>query len=62
MFNRKSVNTNFYSFWFEPTGNQTLVYRFISRRFNHLIIIQLPVRVYVLDDCAMFIIQEIMLL
>ena len=30
------LNTNFYSLWFDPTGNRTRVYRFCSRRFIHL--------------------------
>ena len=29
---REAVNTNFYSVWFDPTGNRTQVYRFRSRR------------------------------
>ena len=28
----EAVNTNFYSLWFDPTGNRTQVYRFSSRR------------------------------
>ena len=28
------MNTNFYSHWFDPTGNRTRVYRFSSRRFS----------------------------
>ena len=30
-----STNTNFYSLWFDPTGNGTQVYRFSSRRSIH---------------------------
>ena len=37
MSSRKVVNTNFYSLWFDPTGNRTRVYRFSSRRSIHLI-------------------------
>ena len=33
---QKAVNTNFYSPWFDPTGNRTHVYRFSSRRFIRL--------------------------
>ena len=29
------MNTNFYSLWFDPTGNRTPVYRFSSRRSIH---------------------------
>ena len=29
------MNTNFYSLWFDPTGNRTRVYRFSSRRSIH---------------------------
>ena len=29
------LNTNFYSFWFDPTGNRTRVYRFSNRRSIH---------------------------
>ena len=29
------MNTNFYSLWFDPTGNRTQVYRFSSRRSIH---------------------------
>ena len=32
---RKAVNTNFYSLWFDPTGNRTRVYRISSRRSIH---------------------------
>ena len=32
---REAVNTNFFSLWFDPTGNQTRVYRFNSRRSIH---------------------------
>ena len=32
---RKAVNVNFYNLWFDPTGNQTRVYRFCSRRSIH---------------------------
>ena len=32
---REAVNTNFYSLWFDPTGNRTRVYRFSSRRSIH---------------------------
>ena len=32
---RKAVNTNFYSLWFDPTGNRIRVYRFSSRRSIH---------------------------
>ena len=32
---RKAVNTNFYSLWFDPTGNRTRVYRVSSRRSIH---------------------------
>ena len=32
---REAVNTNFYSLWFDPTGNQTWVYCFSSRCFSH---------------------------
>ena len=31
----KAVNINFCGLWFEPTGNQTRVYRFSSRRSIH---------------------------
>ena len=31
----KLVSTNFYSLWFDPTGNRTRVYRFSSRRSIH---------------------------
>ena len=30
------MNINFYSLWFDPTGNRTLVYHFSSRRSIHL--------------------------
>ena len=33
---REAVNTNFYSIWFDPTGNRTRVYRFSSRPSIHL--------------------------
>ena len=29
------MNTNFYSLWYDPTGNRTRVYRFSSRRSIH---------------------------
>ena len=29
------MNINFYSLWFNPTGNQTRVYRFSCRRSIH---------------------------
>ena len=29
------MNTNFYSLWFDPTRNQTRVFRFSSRRCIH---------------------------
>ena len=32
---REAVNINFFSFWFNPTGNRTRVYRFRSRRSIH---------------------------
>ena len=32
---KEAVNTNFYSLWFDPTGNQTRVYRFSSRSSIH---------------------------
>ena len=32
---REAVNTNFYSLWFDPTGNRTRVCRFSSRRSIH---------------------------
>ena len=32
---REAVKSNFYSLWFDPTGNQTHVYRFSSRRSIH---------------------------
>ena len=32
---REAVNTNFYSLWFDSTGNRTRVYRFSSRRSIH---------------------------
>ena len=32
---REAVNTNFYSVWFDPTGNRTRVYRFSSKRSIH---------------------------
>ena len=32
---REAVNTNFYSLWYDPTGNRTQVYRFSSRRSTH---------------------------
>ena len=35
--NRKTVNTNFYSLLFNPTGNWTGVHRFSSRRSSHSI-------------------------
>ena len=31
----KLVNTNFYTLWFDPTGNRTRVYRFSRRRSIH---------------------------
>ena len=31
----KLVNTNFYTLWFDPTGNRTQVYRFSRRRSIH---------------------------
>ena len=33
---REAVNTKFSSFWFNPTGNRTRVYRFSGRRYFHL--------------------------
>ena len=33
-----AVNTNFFSLWFDPTVNRTLVYRFNSRHALHLTI------------------------
>ena len=32
---QEAVNINFYSLWFDQTGNRTLVYRFSSRRSIH---------------------------
>ena len=32
---RKAVNTNFYSLWFDPTWNRTLVYRFSCKPSIH---------------------------
>ena len=32
---RKAVITNFYSLWFNSTGNRCQMYRFISRRYIH---------------------------
>ena len=32
---REDVNSNFYSLWFDPTGNRTQVYRFSSRSSTH---------------------------
>ena len=32
---REAVNSNFYSLWFDPTGNRTKVYRFSSRLSIH---------------------------
>ena len=30
MSSREDVNTNFYNLWFDPTGNQTRVYRSVA--------------------------------
>ena len=32
---KEAVNTKFYSLWFDPTGNQTRVYRLGTRRSIH---------------------------
>ena len=32
---KEAVNTNFYSLWFDPTGNRIRIYRFSSRRSIH---------------------------
>ena len=45
------MNTNFYSHWFDPTGNQTRVYRFSSRRSIHSTTDRWP-RITLLHICS----------
>ena len=59
MSSRKAVNTNFYNFWFDQTGNRTRVYRFSSRRFIHSTTDRLLDRWSVLNHAIVFASAEV---